>query len=100
MHLLQFLQLHLLLWEQYNCWFINRIRNSTLLSNKFCGLKSISPGAVGATQLGANVVGNGQLAPLSGPSELIGSNSSSPAASNITLGTGLMASNSIGLHKL
>ncbi len=60
------------------------------------GSSQISPGAVGATQLGANVVGNGQLAPLSGPSELIGSNSSSPAASNITLGTGLMASNSIG----
>ncbi len=34
--------------------------------------------SVGATQLGANVVGNGQLAPLSAPSELIGSNSASP----------------------
>ncbi len=66
------------------------------LATNSVGSSQISPGAVGATQLGANVVGNGQLAPLSGPSELIGSNSSSPAASNITLGTGLMASNSIG----
>lgn len=62
------------------------------LATNSVGSSQISAGAVGATQLGANVVGNGQLAPLSGPSELIGSNSSSPAASNITLGTGLSMS--------
>ncbi len=50
-------------------------------------------GSVGATQLGANVVGNGQLAPLSAPSELIGSNSASPNATNISLGSGFSVAN-------
>ncbi len=57
------------------------------------GATQIVAGSVGATQLGANVVGNGQLAPLSAPSELIGSNSASPNATNISLGSGFSVAN-------
>jgi hypothetical protein len=42
--------------------------------------------------MAANSVGTGQLAALSGTSQLIGSNSSSSTATNITLGTGLSMS--------
>ncbi len=41
------------------------------------------------------LVGTGQLAPLSANSELLGSNSSSPAATNITLGSGLSMTGSV-----
>ncbi len=60
-----------------------------LMASNSIGSAQIIAGSVGATQLGANVVGTGQLAPLSANSELLGSNSSSPAATNITLGSGL-----------
>ncbi len=89
MHLLPFPPATSSSWEQYN--WAGSLTGSAIapsLATNSVGSSQISPGAVGATQLGANVVGNGQLAPLSGPSELIGSNSSSPAASNITLGPG------------
>ncbi len=50
---------------------------------------------MGATQLGANVVGTGQLAPLSANSELLGSIAHPPAATNITLGSGLSMTGSV-----
>jgi hypothetical protein len=70
------------------------ITQSNMAANSI-GAPQIIPGSVGATQLGANVVGNGQLAALSATSELIGSNSSSQAATNISLGTGLSMTGSV-----
>lgn len=59
------------------------------LATDSVGATQIAAASVGATELGANVVGNSQLAALSGPSQLIGSESGSSAATNIVLGSGL-----------
>ncbi len=65
---------------------------SSQIANGAVGSSQIANGAVGASQIANGAIGPMQLAPLSGPSELIGSNSTSPNAMDITLGPSLQMS--------